>query len=259
MKTTAFVQARLGSTRLPGKILMDIEGQPLIWHVLERVRAASSIDDIVVATTSNHSDAPLVAYLNQIGVLVTQGSENDVLDRFYQAALKHRTDIVVRITPDDPFKDPAVIDQAVALLKSGQPHLDYVSNCSYDGSIKSTFPEGIDIEVMTFNCLERLWKNAKRSSEREHVTPYLFNHGSEFKKQGFYHPVDLSKHRWTIDYENDMAFTREIYRRLYKKKKIFLMQDILDVLSLEPQLALINSGTIRYEGYHKSVKAEQPC
>jgi len=185
------------------------------------------------------------------------GSENDVLDRFYQAAKLYGADVIIRITPDDPFKDPEIIDKAVRLLKETTPPVDYVSNCSYDGSILSTYPEGIDIEVLTFACLEKLWKEARLTSEREHLTPYLFKNKAAFKILGFRHGQDLSSHRWTIDYEKDLQLAREIYRRLYQKNPRFLMQDILNILEKEPHLKDLNAGTVRYEGYQRSLKTEK--
>lgn len=251
-------QARLGSSRLPGKVLMDICGKPLLWHVIHRVRAAKTIDKLIVATTESPTDEPLRDFLAQEGVTTVLGSENDVLDRFYQSARAHDVDVFVRITPDDPFKDPEVIDHAVNLLRTASPSVDYVANCSYDGSIPSTYPEGLDIEVMTMDCLARLWQGATRPSEREHVSPYLFAHPEKFKVLGFQCPENLAHLRWTIDYDQDMQFAREVYARLYERKPLFLMRDILELLQAEPELTAINTGITRYEGYKRSVRKERP-
>ena len=235
---------------------MDICGKPLIWHVLRRVRAARTPDAVIVATTDNPTDAPLRKFLEEDGVATFVGSESDVLDRFYQTAKAYGVDVVIRITPDDPFKDPEVIDRAVRLLRTVTPRIEYVANCSYDGSIPATYPEGLDVEVMTFACLEKLWERASQASEREHVTPYLFKHPDKFRVHGFRCKEDLSHLRWTIDYEQDMRFAREIYKRLYPVKPLFLTNDILRVLRQEPALEKINHGIERYEGYKKSVRAE---
>ena len=253
----AIVQARMGSSRLPGKVLMNIGDQPLLWHVIRRVRAAKSIDQIIVATTENTADAPLREFLDGLNIPTVCGSEIDVLDRFYQAAKQFKADVIVRITPDDPFKDPEIIDHAVQLITAATSAVDYVSNCSYDGSIPSTYPEGLDIEVLTFPCLEKMWKEAKLPSEREHLTPYLFNHADRFNILGFQHTTDLSDLRWTIDYEKDLAFAREVYKRLYPVNPLFLMNDILKLLKANPQLCQINAGVVRYEGYRRSVAAER--
>ena len=253
----AILQARLGSSRLEGKILMDICGKPLLAHVIERVKAARTLDRVIVATTTEPDDARLREFLKKQDVDVFLGQENDVVDRFYQAAKYFESDVIVRITPDDPFKDPAVIDRAVTLLRGADPPVDYVSNCSYDGSIPATFPEGIDIEVMTFDCLEKIWNGADKPSEREHLTPYIFRRPQEFRRLGFRHTEDLSALRWTIDYQQDMDFARQIYARLYPRKPLFLMEDILQLLEQEPELSRMNNGVDRYEGYARSVKAEQ--
>lgn len=254
---SAIFQARLGSSRLHGKVLMDICGKPLLEHVIERVKAAKTLDSLIVATTAEPGDAPLREFLKTQEVDVFLGNEADVLDRFYQAARHFKVDVVVRVTPDDPFKDPTVIDRAVNLFQDASPPVDYVSNCSYDNSIPATFPEGLDIEVVTFDCLEKMWKRADKVSEREHLTPYIFRHPNEFAKLGFYHTDDLSGLRWTIDYQRDMEFARAIYKRLYPRKPLFLMEDILELLKKEPELARMNAGVERYEGYTKSVEAEQ--
>lgn len=246
------------SGRLPGKVLMDVCGRPLVWHVAQRVRAARTPDKIVVATTTNAIDDPLCRFLEGENIEVFRGSEEDVLDRYYRAAMACAADIIVRVTPDDPFKDPDVIDHAVQLLLDANPPVEYVANCSYDGSIPATYPEGIDIEVMTVGCLEKLWSRARRPSEREHVTPYLFSHPDEFRVLGFQHAVNLSHLRWTIDYESDLAFAREVYNRLYPTSPAFRMADVLVLLEREPELGKINVGTERHEGYKKSVSAERP-
>lgn len=256
---TAIFQVRYGSTRLQGKMLELIEGKPLIAHIIERVQAAKSLDQIVIATTSNPNNRPLLNYLETTRLPLFLGSEEDVLDRFYQAAKEFKASVIVRITPDDPFKDPEVIDRAVKLFQTANPRVDYVSNCSYDGSIRSSFPEGIDVEVLSFTCLEKMWREATRPSEREHLTPYLFAHPEKFQTLGFYHTENLSHLRWTIDYVKDLELAQEVYRELYPQKKIFLMQDILDLLDKRPELKTLNKGTPRYEGYKKSVVKETLC
>ncbi len=235
---------------------MDIYGQPLLWHVIERVKAARTIDEVLVATTLEPGDAPLRRFLERQGMKMFLGEENDVLDRVYKAARNMGADVVVRITPDDPFKDPEIIDRAVRMLIETSPPPDYVANCSYDGSIPVSYPEGIDIEVMTFDCLERTWERADRPSERECLTPYVFRNPGEFKILGFEHTENLSQHRWTIDYERDLDFAREVYNRLYPRKPLFLMNDILDLLKAEPELSNINAGVERYEGYWRAVESD---
>jgi spore coat polysaccharide biosynthesis protein SpsF len=252
----AILQARMGSTRLPGKVLADIEGHPLVWHIVQRVKASRRVDQVLVATSTHASDAPLKQYLDKQKIPVFLGSEQDVLDRYYQAARSCGASVIARVTCDDPFKDPYVIDQAIDLLLEAGTKTDYAANCSYDGSIAPTYPEGLDIEVMTFGCLEKLWQRAKLPSEREHVTPYLFKHPEDFKIRGFSYSKNLSHLRWTLDYDRDLEFARAIYKRLYARKPLFRMQDILDLLEQEPALKAINAGITRNEGYLKSLKED---
>jgi len=245
----AIMQARLGSSRLPEKTLKILFDKPLLEHIIERVRAATRVRDIVVATSIQSLDDPIAALAQRVGVRAFRGSEDNVLERFYGAAFQNGADIIVRITADDPFKDPEVIDQAITLLL--EKGCDYCSN-----TLQPTFPEGIDVEVFRFSALERAFKEARLPSETEHVTPYIWKHPELFALHNFGHGQDLSHMRWTIDYENDFLFAREVYRRLYPAKRIFLMRDILNLLAREPAIGRINGGVARNEGYQKSLTKE---
>jgi spore coat polysaccharide biosynthesis protein SpsF (cytidylyltransferase family) len=244
----AIVQARMGSTRLPEKIMADIEGKPLLEHVIERTKASRYIETVIIATTENKKDEAVIRFAREREIPCYGGSEDDVLDRYYQAAKKFGADTIVRITPDDPFKDPEVIDLIISRYLEGK--LDYASN-----TIRPTYPEGLDIEVFSFNALEKAWREAKKPSEREHVTPYIWNHPEFFRLTNVENNEDLSGLRWTIDYEADLRFAREVYARLYSSR-VFLMRDILELLKAEPELADINRGTVRNEGYLKSLSQE---
>lgn len=250
-RVVAIIQARMGSTRFPGKTLTEICGKPLLQHVIERVQHCELIDEIVVATTENKEDCLIVELCDKLGVKSFAGSENDVLDRFYLCAKKFDADIVVRVTADDPFKDPDVIDRAIKELISDRG-LDYVSN-----TIKPTYPEGIDIEVFAFKALERAWKEAVKISEREHVTPYIWNNPEIFRVSNFENSVNLSDLRWTLDTPQDLEFTREVYKRLFCAGRVFLLKDILALLQKEPELSGINSGIERNAGYKKSILGEK--
>ncbi len=241
------IQARMGSTRLPGKALLDLAGAPFLARVVERMRHCQTLDALVLATTTEPSDDPLVELAESLGVSVYRGSVDDVLDRFTQAARQADAALIVRITADDPFKDPQVTDHAVRLWLR-QPDLDYVSN-----TLEPTYPEGLDIEVFTREALERAWREARLPSEREHVTPYIWKHPDRFRLLNFKHERDLSHLRWTVDYPEDLAFAREVYARLYRPGQVFLMEDILRLLEAEPELARINAGIQRNEGYLKSL------
>jgi spore coat polysaccharide biosynthesis protein SpsF len=203
-----------------------------------------------VATTEAPEDQAIIEFARGSSVGSFEGSTHDVLDRFYQAARLHRADIIVRITADDPFKDPGVIDLIVDAL-GDDPSLDYASN-----TLEPTFPEGIDVEVFTMVALEKAWNEAALTSEREHVTPYIWKHPEKFRLKSVRHGVDLSALRWTLDYEEDLRFTTEIYHRLYRGQ-VFGMQEILDLLEAEPALKTINTGIVRNAGYLAHVSREE--
>ena len=250
-KVLAIIQARMGSTRLPGKTIIDICGKPLLFHIIKRVQYSKLIAEIVVATTENKKDDIILNLCDKLGVKCFRGSESDVLDRFYQCAKEFKTEIIARITADDPFKDPVVINKVIKKILTDVT-LDYVSN-----TIKPTYPEGLDIEVFTFNALRKAWKEARIPSEREHVTPYIWNNPEIFRIINIENDIDLSHLRWTLDTPRDLKFTREVYKRLFVTGKIFLMNEILTLLDREPWLLGINKGIERDVGYRKSLLEEK--
>lgn len=249
MKIGAVIQARMGSTRLPGKVLRDLKGMTVLEHVVRRVRSAKAVPHLVVATTTESSDDPIVRLCCDLGIDCYRGSGDDVLDRFYRAAVEYGLDVVVRVTADDPFKDPDVIDRAVQEFLSG--NFDYVSN-----TIQPTYPEGLDIEVFSFDSLRTAHSQASLPSEREHVTPYIWKHGELFRLHSFSLDVNLSAMRWTLDDERDWEFVQAVYDALYDEDRVFRMQDILDLLLRRPELMAINTGTERNEGYQRSVERD---
>jgi spore coat polysaccharide biosynthesis protein SpsF len=248
----AIIQARSGSKRFPNKMFKKILGQPILWHVIQRVRASTLIDQIIVATTRSQADDKIVSLAKKMGLNYYRGSTNDVLGRFYQAAKKFKTKIIVRITPDDIFEDPSLIDSLLKIFIAAKGKYDYISN-----TVNQTHPEGIDVEVFSFAALQRAFREAKKLSEREHVTPYLWNNPNKFRIKSIKYHKDLSHLRWTIDYPKDLEFARKIYQRLYFKKRIFLMNDVLKVLKKHPAWQKINQGVIFHEGYLKSLKNEK--
>jgi spore coat polysaccharide biosynthesis protein SpsF len=208
----------------------------------------------LVATTSELADEPIVSLAHECGVSTYLGSVEDVLDRYYQAARMVGADIIVRVTADDPFKDPVVIDEVAGRLLV-DPLLDYASN-----TLEPSYPEGLDIEVFTFSALERAWREASLLSDREHVTPYIWRSPQSFRLANVRCSTDLSALRWTVDYEQDLRFAREIYARLYRGH-VFLMDEILTLLDSEPWLTEINGGFERNAGYFASLekqRSEQP-
>jgi len=252
----AIVQARMGSTRLPGKVMMEISGKPMLWHVVDRARQAKRINQVVVATTTNPEDEKIIKLALEMGVKGYAGSQDDVLDRYYQTAKINRADIIVRVTGDCPLIDPKIIDKTIDFFLEN--NFDYVSTAHISkGELKSTYPDGLDTEVFSFKALEKAWKEAKLFSEREHVTPYIWKNPTIFKCKSLQNKKDLSHMRWTVDTADDLKFTREVYKRLYKKGEIFLLKDVLDLLEKYPELMFINKGIIKDEGYYKSLKEEK--
>ena len=245
---TAIIQARLGSSRLPGKTLMTIKGETLLGHLIKRVKVSKYVTDIIIATTTNKRDDAIVKFASEKGLKVYQGSEEDVLDRFYKTAVEYCVESIVRVTPDCPMLDPNVMDNVISKYMSG--HYDYVSN-----TITPTYPDGLDTEVFLFHSLEKAWEEAKLYSEREHVTAYIVKHPELFrlfnvKRNG----EDLSWMRWTVDTQRDYDFIGKIFEKLYNSNNIFHTEDILRVLNENPELLDINSGIQRNEGYQKSIR-----
>jgi len=249
-KVVAIIQARVGSTRLPSKILEKIEGKPMLWHVIERTKRARFVDEVVVATTDREEDSAVEEIAKVCGVGCFRGSEEDVLDRYYRAAEKFGADIVVRITADCPMMDPEVIDKAVRMFLDGD--FDYVSN-----TMPPTFPDGLDVEVFSFEALRKAWAEARMASEREHVTPYIRNHPEIFRLGNLRSDVDLSYMRWTVDRIEDLMFVREVYKELYVEGEVFHMEDVLRLLERRPELMEINRHIERDEGYKKSLREDR--
>lgn len=249
-KVVAIIQARVGSTRLPKKVLKKILGKPMLWHLINRVKKARLVDEIVLATTTKREDKSLLELAKESGVNSYAGSEDDVLDRYFQAATKFGADVIVRVTADCPLIDPQVVDNVVKQFLDGS--FDYASN-----TVKLSYPDGLDTEVFSYEALKRAWEGAKRSSEREHVTSYIRNHPEKFKIGSVEHAKDFSGMRWTVDTEEDFKFVSGIYKRLYTKGRIFLMKDILKLLGNQPELMEINKGILRNEGYLKSLRKDR--
>lgn len=250
--TTAIIQVRMDSRRLPGKALIDIEGKPMLWHVINRLRRVKRLEKIIIATTPRKEDEPILHLADEEKIGYFRGDEIDVLDRFYQAAKKFGADVIVRVTVDCPLLDPEVIDRVAGHYMDNRKDLDYVSNV-----IKPTYPDGLDTECFPFSSLERAWKEARRPSEREHVTYYIWNNPSLFRLANVPYGKDISFLRWTVDEEKDLIFAREIYRRLKGRWETFRMRDVLKIIETEPEIAAINSDITRNEGLLRSIADEK--
>lgn len=207
MKTVAVIQARLGSTRLPRKVLLDLAGQPMLARVVARARRAKLVDEVVVATTDDPADTPLAEYCAARAWPCLRGSHHDVLDRYYQAASQYSADVIVRITGDCPLLDPAMVDSVIAAFRDHGP-LDYAANTLEP----RTYPRGLDTEVFSFRALETAWREDDNGRGwREHVTPYLYRHPERFRLHAVRHPVDHSDLRWTVDTMEDLTLVRQVY------------------------------------------------
>ena len=245
MKVNAIIQARYGSTRLPGKIFMDIDGKPLLWHVVNRLTYSKFIDEIVVATTTNPKDDATEKWCKKNEINCYRGSEDNVLNRFYNAAITFPCDVIVRVTADDPFKEPSVIDMIIKKLLDEK--LDLACNV-----FPPSYPEGLDCEVFTFNVLETMEKTTKNSYDREHVTPYIYNNPKKFKIENITSNRDLSDYRWTIDNKEDYEMVNAIYeKRKNGKEGILLMEEILEILEETPEIANMNSNVKRSGMYQQ--------
>lgn len=247
MKVVAIIQARMGSTRLPGKIMKNLLGKPVILWDLDRVSLSKLVDEIVVAIPYGKENDVIVDTVKEYNdkVKIVRGSEDDVLDRYYQAAMQTNADVVVRITSDCPLIDPVVIDEIIKLFLD--KNCDYCSN-----SLIRTYPRGLDTEVFSFKVLEEAWNKAKKDYEREHVTPYIIDNPDKFTLLNVANDIDLSNMRWTLDTQEDLEFIDTIYKRMYSKNQFFLMDDVLKLLEKEPELIDINNHIEQKQVYLKS-------
>lgn len=253
MNPLIMVQARMGSLRFPGKVLKEIEGKPLLWHVIKRLSHCYKINEIVVVTTTSSDDEVIIKLAKETGVYVFAGSEVDVLDRYYQAANKYKADPIIRVTGDCPLIDPVLLDEMIHLYMKQKESCDWLG-------VDSSCLEGIGGEVFSFETLQKTWKEARWSSEREHVTPYMWKHPEIFKLKKM--KCDKSckpytKVHFSVDEEDDLKFVQEIFKNLYQKNKIFLTQDIVSLLNKNPELLKINEGKDLKAGYLKSIKEDK--
>ncbi len=244
----ALLQARMSSTRLPGKVLLPICGKPMIMLQVERIRRARHIDRLIVATSSQTDDAPLAEACQAADVECFRGDLDDVLDRFRQAARPLAPDHVVRLTGDCPLTDAAVIDAVIDFHLAGRH--DYTSN-----ALEPTWPDGLDVEIFRHELLETAWQRASLPSEREHVTPYMYN-GGRYRIAHCRNDKDLSALRWTVDEPEDLAFVTAVFERLYENNPAFAMADVLALLQRFPELGRINAHIGRNEGYQKSLQQD---
>lgn len=246
---TIIVQARTSSSRLPGKILMPILGEPMIIHQIRRIRDVKNLYNLIVATSDDESDDEFVDELNKRGIDLFRGSLNDVLDRYYQAAKKYQAKHVVRITGDCPLLHFELIEKILVEHLSNKS--DYTSNI-----FPPTYPDGLDVEIMKMDVLEKTWENANKKSDREHVTTFIRNNPDVFVIRNVHSDIDYSMKRWTVDEPEDFKFVETIFKKLYPESKLFSFEDILMLLNENPEYEKINALHSRNEGLLRSLMDE---
>lgn len=253
MQIITVVQARFSSTRLPGKVLLPILEKPILIRMIERVRKAKFVGQLVIATSINSDDDQIEKLCNEYNLECYRGSLTDLLDRHYQVGLKYNADAVVKIPSDCPLIDPSIIDKVIKNFTEN--NYDYVSNLH-----PATYPDGNDVEIFSFNALEKAWKEATKNFEREHTTPYFWENQNLFKLGNvkWETGLDLSTSlRFTLDYFEDYQFIKNIYEELYPKNPDFSLQDILILLKEKPELLEINkkyAGTYWYDNHLDELK-----
>lgn len=230
------IQARMTSTRLPGKVLKTVLGKPLLQYQLERLARCQQIDTLVVATTTNATDDPVVALCQQLGVATFRGSENDVLERYFLAARAFQADWVIRMTADCPVIDPGVVDAVITQALQANPPCDYVSN-----TLERTFPRGLDTEVFSFRALAEAMQEACLPAEREHVTPFIYTRPERYRVGQYKQALDWSAYRWTVDTPEDFELIRRMLEALMPVQPEFTLGDMVALLEQHSDWSALNA------------------
>ncbi len=236
MSCVIIIQARMTSTRLPGKVLMPVLGKPLLAYEIERLQRCQQADALMVATTTNASDDPVVTLCESLNIPVFRGSEQDVLSRYHGAAQQAQAQTVIRVTADCPLIDPAVVDRVIAHFKSANGTLDYASN-----TLVRSYPRGLDVEVFPRAALEMAQQEATEPAHREHVTPFFYKKPQRFRLANLEAPDNWGHHRWTVDTSEDFELAKRILEALYPVKPNFDCQDVLTLLDQHPDWVSLNA------------------
>ncbi len=244
MRIVAIIQARMNSSRLPGKVLLDLAGKPMLSRVVERVRRARTLCAVGVATTTDPSDDAVEVFCREQGFAVYRGSQFDVLDRYYQAALRFQAEVVVRITADCPVMDPVLVDETVEAFLSGG--VDFAAT-RLPPPWHRTYPIGLDIEVCSFAGLEKAWKEATLPFEREHVMPYFYDQDGRFKLLVLNHDPDYGDRRWTVDTADDLQLLKQVFEH-FGGRDDFTWQQVLKLMQEHPEMERINAGVQHKSG-----------
>jgi spore coat polysaccharide biosynthesis protein SpsF len=250
MRTVAIIQARMGSNRLPGKVLMPILGKPMLWHIVGRVRSVPSIDQVLVAVPADESNEVLRRFCADNNIALFAGSETDVLDRYYQAAQQSKADPVIRVTADCPIVDPQLIERLIQTYKSGKyDHIGVAAGAGAERLGKGRFPDGLDAECFGFSALDRTWHDATDPRDREHVTRYIWNNKEIFRCGELTADVVYPKLRLTVDHLEDFALVTKIYESLYSERGPFLLSDVMNFLEKNPGLVEVNRKWTEADNY----------
>ena len=244
----AIVQARMGSSRLPGKVMKHILGRPLLFYLIERLRRSKLIQKIIIATSTEPEDVAILEYAKVLGVKTFAGSKEDVLDRYYHAARKNKIDTIVRITGDCPLLDPELTDEVVKYFLEHQDY-DLVRT-------GMTYPEGFSTEVIPFRSLAVTWRDAGLKSEREHVTPFIWKNNKRFRVKDLELQEDFPYIRLTVDESVDLVVIRNVIENLYPQKQAFCFSDIIDLYKAMPEIFMANQHVVRKGGYYKSLEED---
>ena len=248
---TAIIQARMASTRLPGKVLKEVLGKPILLYQLEQLKSVNQIEQIIVATTTSQKDDPLIELCERESIACFRGSEDNVLERFYQAALHYGADPIIRLTADCPLIDPHICERVISTYLSKQADADIVR-------LGPTFAEGLDCSVFSFKVLEEAYHNAKWESEREHVTLYIYNHPEDYRIIALKNETDDSKYRFTIDAPKDFEVVKAIIEGLSSEKPgSFTTKKVKKFLDDHPDIFCMNTDIIRNEGLSKSLEDDE--
>lgn len=251
MKTVIIVQARMTSSRLPGKVLRSVLNKPLLEFQMERLKRVKLADGIVIATTINDTDIPIVSLCERLSILYYRGSEDDVLARYWGAAKAYQADLIVRVTSDCPVIDPGVIDSVIHFYLDNSTKYDYVSNV-----LVRTYPRGMDAEVFSFSALNEAFREATEQTDREHVTPFIHRQPQRYRLANVFYPEDQSQHRWTVDTLEDFELIKKIIENLYPVNPKFSLEDVLKLLKSYPEWSNINAHIEQNEDRKLTIKGD---
>jgi spore coat polysaccharide biosynthesis protein SpsF len=250
MFPVAIVQARMSSTRLPGKVLKPLVGRPMLWHIVDRLRRAPGISSVGVATSDKDEDEPIRVFCQRERIPFFAGDEQDVLDRFYRAAIAFQADPVLRITADCPFVDPELVGALLAMYQAGEyDHVGVATGSVAFQHAGPRYPDGLDAECIRLAALTRAHDEAHERTDREHVTPYLYRVPGRFRNGLLPAKEDHGRLRWTVDHPADFAVVEKVYQALWNGDRPFLMNDILSFFAAKPELRAINEQFVGQEGY----------